>query len=85
MIEDKKACTKCKKLKPRSDFYQHKRGTVTPRCKPCERAHMLAIYHADKEKWRVNKSAWLKRNRSYASEYERLRRQKKKEAPIARV
>ncbi len=73
-----KRCPRCTKTKPIADF-----GKKRSQCRKCEAEVSLERYRADKPTWKARKKAWLKANRRKASEYERLRRQRKKEAAHA--
>lgn len=83
-----KQCTKCKEIKPLSDFYQRKNGIVDSRCKVCHNEDCKCYVNKNKEKtlnrikeWsqnnrektRIAKTKWRKKNADYHKEYYKKR------------
>jgi hypothetical protein len=71
--EGHKRCHVCEKIKPLEEFYTR----MSP-CKTCQREKAKSYFHANKEARNAYKKRYVKANRAAISEYERLRRLRKK-------
>ena len=55
-MEKNRQCTKCKKAKPESEFYQRKDAIIYHVCKPCSRKYNKKRY--DIRKKRAGHKLW---------------------------
>ncbi len=65
-----KACSKCKEVKPDSDFHKcaQQRSGLYPSCRKCVAARARAVYYKDPEKPRANTRRWSANNKDRKKE-----------------
>ena len=69
MIENTKKCAKCKGIKPLSEFHRNrsKADGLNNLCKPCNNAHSIAGYYANRAERRAGQAAYSKTPRGQAN------------------
>jgi hypothetical protein len=73
-----KSCTKCKEIKPLTEFYNHVKHGPRPECKACTKLRSANIWKDKKEELTLRNRNWLDNNKERRKKYTKVQNLKRK-------